>query len=147
MYLCDSFLKKNKCLFFCIYGLPQEQYTNWGNQDILYPGTHFEVGVLAHFVLKNHTQKTDKIYKIFELYKYSCIIFCVKMSYYSHIIYCFQEKSTHFGLGISVVYLTSNLCMLNCFKYFLIYILRQNVYKNQTRKILHYIKSLCAKLF
>ena len=36
--------------------------------------------------------------------------------------------------------------MLNCFKYFLIYILGHFVSKNQTRKILNYIKSLYAKL-
>ena len=43
----------------------------------------------------------------------------------------------------------SNPYMLNCFKYFLIYILRQNVSKKLYKKICqkNYIKSLCAKLF
>ena len=35
----------------------------------------------------------------------------------------------------------------NCFKYFLINILEQNVSKNQRTKILNYIRFLCAKLF
>ena len=69
------------------------------------------------------------------------------MSGYSQIRYCLQEKSTHFGLKVSVVYVISSLYVLNCFKCFLIYILGQNVLKNQRRKILNYIKSLCAELF
>ena len=36
----------------------------------------------------------------------------------------------------------SSLYVLNCFKY-----LGQNILKIQTRKILNYIKPLCAKLF
>ena len=57
------------------------------------------------------------------------------------------EKSTHFGLKVSVVYLISSLYVINCFKCFLIYISGQDVPKNQTRKILNYIKSLLAELF
>ena len=34
------------------------------------------------------------------------MMFCVKMSGYSQIICCLQEKSTHFGLEVSVVYVT-----------------------------------------
>ena len=68
--------------------------------------------------------------------KYSCIIFCVKIFEYSQIIYWLQEKSTHFDLQVSV-----SLYVFYCFEYFLIYILGQNVSKNQTRKILNYIKS------
>ena len=37
--------------------------------------------------------------------------------------------------------------MLNCFKYFLIYVLGQNVPKYQTREILNHIKSSCVELF
>ena len=73
--------------------------------------------------------------------------FCVKMSGYFQIIYCLQEKSTNFGLEVSVAYIVSSLYVQNCFKYFLLHILGQNVLKNQTRKTLNYIKSLCAKLF
>ena len=69
------------------------------------------------------------------------------MTKYCQIKYCLQEKSTRFGLEVSVVYVISSLYMLNCFKYFLIYILGQNVSKNETRKMLNYIKSLCAELF
>ena len=35
------------------------------------------------------------------------------------------------------------LYVLNCFKYFLVYILGQNLRKNQTRKILNCIKFSC----
>ena len=38
-------------------------------------------------------------------------------------------------------------CFMNCFKYFPIYILGQNISKNETRKLLNYVKSLCANLF
>ena len=78
--------------------------------------------------------------------KYSCIVFCVKISEYSQIIYCLQEKSTYFGLEVSVVYVILSLYVLNLFLC-AEYILRQNVSKKQTRKILNYIKFLCAKLF
>ena len=40
------------------------------------------------------------------------------MSECSQIIYCLQEKSTHFGLEVSVVYIILILYVLNCFKYF-----------------------------
>ena len=62
----------------------------------------------------------------------------------------------HFDLEMSLIYgywhilsskirqekfwTISSVYVLNCFKYFLMYILGQNVSKNQTRKILHYIK-------
>ena len=40
------------------------------------------------------------------------------MSGYFQIIYCLQEKSTHFGLEVSVVYIISSLYVRNCYKYF-----------------------------
>ena len=66
---------------------------------------------------------------------------------YSQIIYCLQEKLTHFGLGVSVLYVIPNLYVLNCFKYFQIYILGKNVAKYKTRKFLKYLKSFCTELF
>ena len=62
-------------------------------------------------------------------------IFFVTMSGYSQIIYCMQEKLTHFDLELSIVYVTLSLYVLNCLKYFLIYILGQNSLKNQTKNI------------
>ena len=58
-----------------------------------------------------------------------------------------EKKLTNFGLEVSVAYVISSLYVLSYFKYFLIYILGSNVSKDQTIKILNYIKSLCAKLF
>ena len=61
--------------------------------------------------------------------------FCEKMSKYSEIIYCLQKK-THFSLEVSIVYVISSIYVLNCFNYFLTYILRQNVSKKiETKKI------------
>ena len=62
-------------------------------------------------------------------------IFFVIMSGYSQIIYCMKEKSTHFDLELSIVYVTLSLYVLNCLKYFLIYISGQNSQKNQTKNI------------
>ena len=36
--------------------------------------------------------------------KYSYIVFCAKLSEYSQIIYCSQEKLTQFGREVSAVY-------------------------------------------
>ena len=54
--------------------------------------------------------------------------FRVKISRYSKIIYCLQEKTTHFGLDVSLIYVMSSLYELDCFKYFIIYILEQISY-------------------
>ena len=43
-------------------------------------------------------------------------------------------------------YTISCLCVINCFKYFIINTLGQNVKKNQARKILNQIKSSCIIL-
>ena len=66
--------------------------------------------------------------------KFSWIIFPVKMS-------------THICLEVSVAYVMSSLYVMNCVKYFLTDVLRQNVSNNQKTKILNYSKSLCAQLF
>ena len=66
--------------------------------------------------------------------------FRVKISRYSKIIYCLQEKSTHFGLDVSLIYVMSSLYELDCFKYFIIYILGQI---SHNKIILNYIKSSC----
>ena len=49
-------------------------------------------------------------------------------------IHCLQEKLTHFGLKVSVVYLISILYKLDSFKYFLIYVLRQMSQKIKQEK-------------
>ena len=95
--------------------------------------------------------------------KCSCILFWVKMSEYSQIIYCLQEKIAHFGLEVSVVYVILSLYVLNFFKKFsniyfdtkyvkkwgkknvepeqafmcliVLNILEQNISKDQTRKL------------
>ena len=36
--------------------------------------------------------------------RYSYIVFCAKLSEYSQIIYCSQEKLTQFGREVSAVY-------------------------------------------
>ena len=93
-----------------------------------------------------------ELYQVF-LYNFLCqnvLIFPI-------CIYFSQKELKHFGLEklvygilkhfeIQQVFMY-NFSVLNRFKYFLIYILRQNVTKNQTRKFLNYIKSLRAKFF
>ena len=97
------------------------------------PWDTFWSGALGHFVLKNQTRKIDEIHKDFLTISsipaafFFSFLFFVKMSKYSQIIYCLQEKSTHFSLEVSVVYIRSSLYVLKCFRYFLIYILQQNV--------------------
>ena len=66
----------------------------------------YKLWVEEHFVLKNQTRKIDKIHQKFLNYMMcSCIIFCAKMLEYSQIIYSLQEKSTHFGLEVSLVHI------------------------------------------
>ena len=66
---------------------------------------------------------------------YSCI-FCVsKWPINPKLYIACKKKSTNFGQEVSLVYVISSLYVLNCFKYFLIYVLGQNVSKSQTRKI------------
>ena len=61
--------------------------------------------VLKHFGLKNHTRKTVTILKDFLNYiKSSGIIFKTKMLQYFRYTYFLQEKLTHFGLEVLVVY-------------------------------------------
>ena len=72
--------------------------------------------------------------KIFEPYQVFMHNFCIKMSKYSLVIYCLQEKLTHFGLEVSVEYIISSLYVLNCFEYFLINVLGQMSQKDQTRR-------------
>ena len=57
------------------------------------------------------------------------------MSGHSQILYCLQEKLTHFGLEVSVVYVILSLYVLIFFKSFLIYILTQSMSKNEARKM------------
>ena len=64
----------------------------------------------------------------------------------NYILLLARKINTFWSGGISSIR-NKSLYALNCFKFFLIYILGQNVSKNQTRKILNYIKSLCGKLF
>ena len=59
--------------------------------------------------------------------------FCIKMSKYSHVTYCLQEKLKQLNLAVSVEYVISSLYVLNCFEYFLINILGQMSQKDQTR--------------
>ena len=66
------------------------------------------------------------------------------MSEHSQIIYCLQEKLTHFGQEVSVVYVVLSLYVLNFFKRFLIYILTQSMSKNEARKMSNQSKPLCA---
>ena len=68
-------------------------------------------------------------------------IFFVTMSGYSQIIYCMQEKLTHFDLELSIVYVTLSLYVLNCLKYFLIYF-GTKFTKKSDKKYLNCIKSL-----
>ena len=75
------------------------------------------------------------------------------------IIYCLQEKSRLFGLEGSAVYIISSLYMLNCFKYFLVYVLRHIALKyislSQNKEIHfglkirqeNYIKSSCRSFY
>ena len=65
------------------------------------------------------------------------------MSGYSQTMYCLQEKSTHFGLEVSVIYVISRLYVLNCFKYFLIYILGRNVSKLDKKNFELYQVFMC----
>ena len=80
------------------------------------------------FCLKKSDKKSS--WRFSNYIKYSCIIFCVKMSEYSQIIYCLQEKSTNCGMKVvyvtsrimEIVYVISRIYVLNCFKSFHIYI-------------------------
>ena len=73
-------------------------------------------------------------------------------------IYYLQKQLTQFGLEMSLIYESMSIstfwvqnswkilnyikfCVLNCFKYFLIYILRQNVIKKWNKNFLNNIKS------
>ena len=103
----------------------------------------YKLGLLGYFVLKNQSGKIYKIH-IFELHQVFMYNFCVKLSEHSRIIYCLQEKSKHFDLEVPVKYVISSVYVLNCFKYFLIYILGQNSSNNQTRKTFKlYQVSMC----
>ena len=58
----------------------------------------FIIYILEHFALKNQTRK------ILNYIKSLCIIFCVKIFYYSQYIYYSQKELKHVGLEISLVY-------------------------------------------
>ena len=60
--------------------------------------------------------------------------FCVKMSVYFQIMNWLLEKLTYFGLEVSIVYVILSLYVINCFKYFLVYILEQNAWNKSNKK-------------
>ena len=121
---------------------------------------HLEIflglGILGQFSLKNQTRKIVRIHKkfwtIISLHMIKCCNICkifakemkrvgLKMSLAYVIIAHFESKIyTHFSTMLSV-------CLLNCFKYFLIYILRQYSLKSDKKNCQkNYIRSSGAKL-
>ena len=46
-------------------------------------------------------EKSSVFIKILNYIKSLCIVFCTKMSQYSHYTYCLQEESTYFNLRVS----------------------------------------------
>lgn len=50
----------------------------------------------------HYEPKKSAIYaKILNYINFSCIVFCVKISWFSYYIYCLQEEPNHFGLRVS----------------------------------------------
>ena len=86
-------------------------------------GYMLNLGALGHFGLINRTKKLFKFIKILNCNKSSCIVFCVKMSYYSQYILItkggeiFWSRDTSSIRDIRTFCIITNLYVPNCFKY------------------------------
>ena len=68
------------------------------------PLGHILIWLNSEILSQKVTQeKLIKFLKIFKLYQVYMHNFRVKISRYSKIIYCLQEKTTHFGLDVSLI--------------------------------------------
>ena len=109
-----------------------QQYTNWGYQNILE-----HILVWGHWKIlssKNQTRKIVLIHKKIELYQVFMYNFlCQTVLIFSIYILFAKIIETFWSRGVTDIWVAAHL--------------GPNVFKKLDRKILNYIKFLCAKLF
>ena len=105
------------------------------------PGSHFDLEVMGQLVLKYQTRTIDKNHKDFLIISsIHAYIFVSKCLIIPKLL---AKKATHFILEVSAVYVISSFYVINCFKYFLIYILGQCLKKTDKKKFKLYQVFMC----